>query len=344
MRGIALNARFRVHKVTGMQRYAVEISRRLNGILDSIDSPSSLRGPAGHAWEQLYLPLAVRGRLLWSPNNTGPLAVRRHICTIHDLIPLEHPEWFSRQFSAWYQYLLPRLTRRATHLIAVSEYTKLRLQELLQIPEERITVIPNGVDPAFQPAAAPLVEAARRALNITPGRYLLCVGSVEPRKNIGRLLEAWRIAQSRLPEDITLVVAGATGAANVFGQVLLGPIPERVHFTGYVPAEHLIPLYTGASAFVYPSLYEGFGIPPLEAMACGVPVITSNTTSLPEVTGGAALLIDPTKPGEIADAIVELFHDESLRSQLIPKGIARAAFYTWEDAATATRTLLEAHA
>jgi glycosyltransferase involved in cell wall biosynthesis len=344
MRGIALNARFRVHKVTGMQRYALEVSRRLADILESVDPPGGMRGPAGHAWEQLYLPMAVQGRLLWSPNNTGPLTVGHQICTIHDLIPLEHPEWFSAQFSAWYRYLLPRLTRRAAHLIAVSEYTKQRLQELLRIPESRITVIPNGVDPAFQPASPDRVERARTALGVGPGPYLLCVGSVEPRKNIGRLLEAWRMAQSRVAEDVTLVVAGGAGASRVFSEVLLGELPARVRFTGYVPDEHLAALYTGAAAFIYPSLYEGFGIPPLEAMACGVPVITSHNTSLPEVTGGAAMLVDPREPEAMAEAVVALFRNEELRRELTVKGLARAAGYSWESVARETRTLLEAHA
>ena len=343
MRGIALNARFRVHRITGMQRYALEISRRLSGILDSVDPPDGLRGPAGHVWEQVYLPVAVRGRLLWSPNNTGPLAVAHQVCTIHDLIPLEHPEWFSPQFSRWYQYLLPRLTRRAAHLIAVSEYTKQRLQELLKIDQHRISVIPNGVDVSFQPSSPERVEAMRAALGLTSGRYLLCVGSVEPRKNIGGLLAAWRLVHRQLDEDISLVIAGAPGGASVFAQTALGPLPPRVQFIGYVPDEQLPDLYSGATAFIYPSLYEGFGIPPIEAMACGVPVITSNTTSLPEVTAGAAVLVNPADPHEMAGAILELFQNARLRRELIPRGLARAAYYTWDQAAFLTRRVLEAH-
>ena len=341
MRDIALNARFRVHRITGMQRYAIEISRRLDDILHSIDAPSGLRGPAGHAWEQLCLPVVASGRLLWSPNNTGPLACRRQVVTIHDLIPLEHPEWFSRQFSAWYQYLLPRLARRAAHFIAVSDYTKQRLQELLRVDPNRITVIPNGVDPSFRPASGDAVAQARAALGIASGRYLLCVGSVEPRKNIAGLLKAWRIAQAQLDDDVTLVVAGAAGLSRVFSGVRLGELPPRVQFLGYVPDERLTAIYTGASAFIYPSLYEGFGIPPLEAMACGVPVITSNTTSLPQVTGGAAILVDPLQPGQMADAILELFHNGPLRAELIAKGLSRAGVYDWDDAARQTRSLLE---
>src|SRR6266852_2908724 len=116
MAGIALNARFYVHRPTGMQRYALELVGRLENWLDQVRPARALRGPAGHLWEQLYLPAAVRGRLLWSPNNTGPLAVGRQVCTIHDLIPLDHPEGFNRRFSAWYEWLLPRLAKKVQHI------------------------------------------------------------------------------------------------------------------------------------------------------------------------------------------------------------------------------------
>jgi glycosyltransferase involved in cell wall biosynthesis len=158
------------------------------------------------------------------------------------------------------------------------------------------------------------------------------------------LLEAWRRAQGQLAEEVTLVVAGGAGASRVFSEVRLGEAPARVKFTGYVPDAHLAALYTGASAFIYPSLYEGFGIPPLEAMACGVPVITSNTTSLPEVTGGAALLVDPRAPEAMAEAVVRLFRDETLRRELQTKGLAQAGSYSWDAVARETRALLEAHA
>ena len=151
MNRIALNARFYAHRPTGMQRYAIELFRRFANQLDPLRPAMALRGPAGHLWEQVYLPSAVRGRLLWSPNNTGPLAIARQVCTIHDLIPIDRPEWFNPRFAQWYQWLLPRLARRVQHIIAISEYTKQRVIERLRVPASKITVIPNGVDERFSP-------------------------------------------------------------------------------------------------------------------------------------------------------------------------------------------------
>src|SRR5579862_2313675 len=142
MTPIALNARFYSHRPTGMQRYALELTRRFAGCVDPVRPARPLRGPSGHLWEQFYLPSAVHGRLLWSPNNTGPLAVAKQVCTIHDLIPLDHPEWFSRHFSRWYAWLLPRLAQRVRRIVAISDFTKRRAVELLGIAPEKIVVIP----------------------------------------------------------------------------------------------------------------------------------------------------------------------------------------------------------
>jgi len=164
MTRIALKARFRSHRPTGMQRYALELSSRFAAYLDPLVPERPLKGPSGHLWEQLYLPAAVGGRLLWSPNNTGPLAVAKQVCTIHDLIPLDHPEWFSRKFSQWYRWLLPRLAKRVRQIIAISEFTKCRIVELLGVPPEKIAVIPNGVNARFSPRPAGEMGAARAAL------------------------------------------------------------------------------------------------------------------------------------------------------------------------------------
>ena len=340
---VALNARFYSHRTTGMQRYAIEISRRLRHGLEEIRPAAPLTGAKGHLWEQGYLPVAVGSRLLWSPNNTGPLVVRRQICTFHDLIPLERPDWFSKGFAAWYGWLLPRLARSVPHLIAISEFTKSRIAEICRVPENRITVVPNGVDERFQPATPAAIAAMRTALGIESRDYLVYVGSLEPRKNLRGLLEAW----SRIQDSsggVELVVAGAKGRSQVFAGAGLSEIPPRVFFTGYVPDEHLPALYSGALGAVYPSLYEGFGLPPLEAMACGTPVITSSTTSLPEVTGKAALLVDPAKISEIAEAMKALIGGGQLREQLRLQGLARAAQFTWDRAAQSTWGVLEAYA
>lgn len=341
MAAIALNARFYAHQPTGMQRYGIEMANRLAHGLDVLRPYASLRGATGHLWEQAFLPAASGNRLLWSPNNTGPLAVARQICTMHDIIPVEHPEWFNARFAAWYQWLLPKLTQRVRHLIAVSEFTKQRLVERFGIRPEKITVVWNGVDEQFRPRSADEIAAVREALGIRGTRYLLSLGSLEPRKNLRRLLAAWGKLRPELPQDVSLVVVGAKGAPKVFRDASIDTIPDGVHFTGYAPQECLPALYSGALALVYPSLYEGFGLPPLEAMACGTPVITSNTTSLPEITGGAALLIDPRSEDAIADAILRLVADQSLRDSLSARSLVHASKLTWDQSASQTWKVLE---
>lgn len=340
MNQIALNARFYVHRPTGMQRYAVELCRHFANYLDPLTPARALRGAAGHLWEQLYLPSVLRGRLLWSPNNTGPVSVARQICTIHDLIPLEHPDWFNARFASWYGWLLPKLTNRVQHIIAVSEYTRQRLVERLKVPSHKISVIPNGVDAHFSPRNAEETQNVRRTLGIKAPGYLLCVGSLEPRKNLVRLLEAWRKIPQCVKGDVSLVVAGGIGNERVFGALTTGAAPPQTQFTGYVSDQHLPALYSGALAMVYPSLYEGFGLPPLEAMACGTPVVTSNCTSLPEVVADSAILVDPSDTASIADGMTRILGSAELRGDLRKRGLARARLFTWERSARDTLKLL----
>ena len=323
-----------------MQRYAMELARRFGNRIQLLRPLHAVRGAAGHLWEQVYLPSLLHGRLLWSPNNTGPLAVSRQVCTIHDLIPLDHPEWFNRRFAAWYEWLLPRLAKRVRPIIAISQFTKHRIMERLGVPTEKITVIPNGVDERFSPKPQKAIEGVRRSLGINSPAYLLCVGSLEPRKNLSRLLQAWARVQSCLPDDVELVVAGAQGNARVFETVSFDSPPPRVLFTGYVSDQQLPYLYAGALALVYPSLYEGFGLPPLEAMACGTPVVTSRTTSLPEVVGDAAVLVNPEDVESIAAGVLRLVSSETLRRTLVERGLRRVREITWERAAGQTLQVL----
>jgi glycosyltransferase involved in cell wall biosynthesis len=232
------------------------------------------------------------------------------------------------------------LAQRVQRIIAVSEFTRQRIIELLGVPAQKVVVIHNGVDAHFSPRKPEEILAARRAIGIESSPYLLCVGSLEPRKNLARLMEAWRAAQSMVPENVVLVVAGGGANPRVFGSALIQAIPPRVHFAGYVADEQLPALYSGALAVVYPSLYEGFGLPPLEAMACGVPVVTSMNTSLPEVVGEAAVLVDPESFESIKDGILRVVGSQELRDDLRQKGRARAAGFTWEHTARQTLELL----
>jgi glycosyltransferase involved in cell wall biosynthesis len=216
--------------------------------------------------------------------------------------------------------------------------------QILGVQPAKVTVIPHGIDERFSPRPEEEICATRRMLNMPRSRYFLFVSSLEPRKNLSRLLAAWERVQKDLPDDIWLVIAGAKGRPQVFSDAhIKKELPPRVHFTGYVPEECLPALYSGALALVYPSLYEGFGFPPLESMACGTPVIASNTTSLPEVTADAAILVNPLEVDEIVSAIALLATDPELRSNLSRRGIARAASYTWDATAHATLKVLQSY-
>jgi glycosyltransferase involved in cell wall biosynthesis len=337
---ISVNCRILSSRSTGVHRYLNQLLACLPQ-LDQVKPRFPLHGMRGHAWEQLRLPGLCRGRLLWSPSNTGPLAVRNQVVTIHDVVPLDHPEWLNPRFAAWYRFLIPRLVRRVRHVIVDSDFTRQRLIAHTGIEPGKVSVIHCGVDARFRPQSPEAIDAARAALQVPPGRYVLSVGSLEPRKNLGRLLLAWQSAMSELPADAWLVVAGAKGKGLVFADVPeLARLPARVHLAGYVPEEALPALYAGADAFVYPSMYEGFGMPPLEAMACGTPVIVGNRASLPEVVGDAALSVDPFNVDALARALVDVLAQPAVSARLGIAGLARAGLFSWEKAAVQTRQVL----
>jgi glycosyltransferase involved in cell wall biosynthesis len=263
------------------------------------------------------------------------------VCTIHDLAALDHPEWFSPKFTAWYQWLIPRLVRRIRHVIAVSEFTKQRLVAVTGLDRRNITVVLNGVDERFRPAAADQVCRVKRELGIESDEFLLYVGSLEPRKNLARLLDAWALIDKTGHPGLELVIAGARGRSAVFSDTCDLTSMPNVHFVGYVSEEQLPVLYSDALALVYPSLYEGFGLPPLEAMACGTPVVTSNVTALPEVVGDAAIQVDPTDPRSIAKGIQQLLDDPYLADELARRGLSRVRELTWERTAQHTWNVLQ---
>lgn len=329
---VNVNGRYLLQRVTGVQRYAREIVARLADRCEVIRPAPSVRGLAGQLWEQLILPIRKGRGLLWSPSNTGPLAVREQVVTVHDCAVFDHAECFSRAFAVLHQQLVPRLARRVRLLITVSEFSKARILAHCRVPAERVKVIANGVDSRFVPQAAPAVMEAIERLRL-PKDYVLCVGSLEPRKNLGRLLEAWRRVQTQV-EGLSLVLAG--GSHHVFRDAGLDELTHGVHLAGYVDDDLLPAIYSGARAFVYPSLYEGFGLPILEAMACGTPVICSNTTALPETAGDAARLVDPLAPESIAEGILEVVRSEAWQRDLRQRGLARARQFTWDRTAEET--------
>lgn len=337
----AVNGRYRAHKVAGQQRYANELVQRLAGQVHLVEPEHPLKGMRGHVWEQSTLPRTIGNELLWSPCQAGPAFRKRHVVTFHDIFALENPEWFSRQYALVYKYLLPLLARNASRLISVSEFTKRRMMAVLGTPEEKIEVIHSGISDQFQPQSLVRVEQMRRELKLPFASYALSVSSLEPRKNVPRLLEAWRRIQSELPEDCWLVLSGANGSAAVFAGEKLDVSGLRVHFTGYVPDELLAPLYSGARAFLYPSLAEGFGFPVLEAMACGTPSLTSSLSSLPEVAGDAAAFVDPESVPSIAKGIRDILLDSELRAAVRERGLRQASRFTWNRTASQTLKVLQ---
>lgn len=288
----------------------------------------------------------VRFDVLFAPNFIPPpTRARELVVTVHDLAFRRFPET-APHGTRWWLGRLDRAIAGAARIIAVSESTRRDLLELYGVPPERVVVIPHGVDrDVFRPASAEELEAVRRRFGID-GPYLLSLGGIEPRKNLPGLVRAF----AALPPGLrpVLVIAGAGVAWNPEGGRLLdealGEVPRevrrRIVLVGYVAGGDKAILIGGAEALVYPSLYEGFGLPVLEAMACGTPVLTSDVSSLPEVAGGAAVLVDPRDLDSIRDGMERLLADDGLRGRLAQAGMARAAGFSWTETARRTAAVL----
>lgn len=343
---VSINARYLLHPVTGIQRYAREIVARLPAASHRlVEAPPWAKGAKGHLWEQLPLRSRSRGSLLWNPCQTGPVGLGRQVVTIHDMGTFDHPGSYSGAFAAWYRHCIASVAAAAEHVIAVSEFTKQRLLQHVKMDPARVSVILEGADARFRRADAGTVTQLRRRLGIADGqRIVLSLGSLEPRKNLAALLAAWQAIGSGRRQDALLVLVGKQGDPAVFRNLGVEAVPERVLFTGYLKDEDLPAMYSAAQAFVYPSLYEGFGLPVLEAMSCATPVVTSNVSSLPEVIGDAGHLVDPRSRDELAAALLRCLDDEAWLAQAAQAGLARSRRFSWDEAARQTWQLLAAHA
>ncbi len=308
------------------------------------------RLPTGQApgrilWEQAVAPFVVpRANLdvLLCPVNVVPLAVAvPTVVTVHDLAFLAHPEAFIPAKRRYLAAMTRLSTHRARRVIAVSAHTATDLTRYFGVSPAKITVIPNAADPAFRPADSPADVAAFRTQMGLPERFVLAVGTLEPRKNLRRLVDAFVHVVPQAP-DVSLVIVGGTGwrTSDLAPHVQSLGLGARIRFAGYVENSELPRWYQAATVFCYPSLYEGFGLPPLEAMACGTAVLTSNTSSLPEVVGDAALTVDPTDTPAIAAALLTLLTDDARRATLAAAGLARAKQFRWARTTTETRAVL----
>jgi glycosyltransferase involved in cell wall biosynthesis len=335
---VAINTRIVAFQMGGQQRVAAEVAKRLGAVAE-IQPDRPLGGVEGHLWEQFILPLRARGRLLWSPSATGPLAYPRQVVTVHDVAFLDVPECFSAAFRRLYATLVPALMRRVAKVVTVSEFSRRRILERVAIDPDKVVVIGNGVSDQFRILDAATIARTRAAFQL-PDRYFL-ISTTSRRKNAARTLRAWRAASPFLPDDLWLVVSGGLDRTRVTGEAETLEAPPRTRFVGYVAEERLAPLIAGAEAFLFPSLYEGFGIPILEAMACGTPVLTSDATATREVADGNALLVDPSDEASIARGIVAVATDASLRARLSALGPPHAAKFKWEDVASRYSALFE---
>ncbi len=315
----------------------------------TVDLPGRLLGPPmplRALWLQTAMPvhgLRSRPDVAFYPNYLAPLAgTCPAVITVHDMAVFLYPETFTFKKRVLQRALLPTILRRAAAIVTPSESTRRDLLRLLEVDPERVVVTPLAADPAFhERASAEQVEQVRARMKL-PERYLLAVATLEPRKNLVRLVRAFERIQPDHP-DVRLLLVGGRGWRDAAIREALDSSPARqaIEATGYVDFDDLRVLYGQALALCYPSLYEGFGLPVVEAMAAGTPVLTSRGSSLDEAAGGAAVVVDPLSVDQIAEGMARLVQDADLRDDLRRRGQARAAQLSWTRTATLTRDVLE---
>jgi glycosyltransferase involved in cell wall biosynthesis len=348
---IIVNARFVTQSITGVQRFAIEICIRLKKIFPDIIfvSPKNIIQQeiaqalgvisfgkfSSHLWEQFELPKYLKQKscpILLNLCNTAPLFYKKNIVCIHDIAFKVNPKWFSPAFVTLYKFLIPRISKRSLKVITVSEFSKKSIVNYTEIPENKVEVVYNGLTQVF--LGANLISCKHSA-----GDFILAVSSVDPRKNLISLVKAFKKANIN---KLKLVIVGSE--SKVFASVGLKQEIElcpSIIFTGYLPDDELASLYKKAFMFVYPSLYEGFGIPPLEAMASGTATIVSDTAALPEICGDASLYVNPMDVDDITNKIKLLAIDGALRQKLIIKGYKQIEKYSWEKSAEKIAALLK---
>ncbi len=303
--------------------------------------------------EQIFFPLVLRKKridLFHCPHFLNPLlGAKKLVLTVHDLIPLHFPQYFSWRERFYFYQVLKRGIKKARRIITVSQYTRKDILDNFKVEEEKIRVIPNAVGKIFRPLeSGERVERFKKKYAITKP-YILYVGNQKPHKNLGNLLQAFELLREKLKNRYALVIASPSSRVNksAAGENL-SALPGRqsgggrdkldsclIHL-GNISDEELPLLYNGAELFAFPSLYEGFGLPPLEAMACGTPVLSSNATSLPEVIGEAGVMVNPRDSKGMSEKIWKILSDKELRDSLIKKGLARAKLFSLNKFAEAT--------
>ncbi|WP_268797021.1 glycosyltransferase family 4 protein [Pseudomonas huanghezhanensis] len=338
---IVINARFLTQELRGVQRFAEQTCLALKQLRDDVvfvaphgikmhESAKALDVQcigrnSGHLWEQLDLPLYLKRNaspLLISLCSTAPLLYGNQIATHHDITYVRHPQSYTRSFRLLYRTMTPIMLTRIKTLLTVSNFSRGEISQFYRYPEKKIVVVPNAVSAAFQPGA-----------QVKNGpHYLLAVSSPSAHKNFNRMIQAFLMLRDH--DHLELRIVGA--ASEIFADESLQSLASRdprIRFLGRLSDTELIAQYQGAKAFVFPSLYEGFGIPPLEAQACGCPVLAANAASIPEVLQASALYFDPLDVSHIAAAMERILSDLTLRRSLRRRGLNNVARFSWEDSA-----------
>lgn len=347
-----VNGRYLTQKATGVHRYAFEICNKLYamGVDFHVAIPQKIHPDYKfsfktvkcgkldtHAWEQISLPRylkSIGSPLLISFTGCGPLVYKNQIMTIHDVSHERYPEWFSKNYYRFYHYMMPRIGRKAHAVLTVSEFSKKEIIDTLNLDADKIHVIHSNVPFHNKPTKEEILNYKR---DTKAEKYILAVSSMDPRKNFERLVNAFQKIEDK---SIKLYIIGMSFKAfnTPDLQKLIG---KNIYLPGYVSDEALQKMYQNALLFIYPSLYEGFGLPPLESMTYGCPVINSGIPALREVSEDAALYVDPYDEEDITMKINQLLHDENLRKDLQSKGLEQIKKYSWEKSAQQVYKLAE---
>lgn len=287
------------------------------------------------------LPLAIRRsgvRVLHATFTPPPFSPVDYVFTMHGAVTFTHPHFYPPMVLTRLNALLRRGLKRSSLTVCVSDFVRQELTELFDIPPERMVTVHHGVGEEFHPLPGSEAAELVRSRHGLDRPYFLYVGKLHANKNIVRMIEAFHAFSAGAHEDLVLVLAGRQvwGCEGITETIVRLHLTDRVRLIGHRSQAELPALYSGATAFVFPTLWEGFGLPVVEAMACGTPVITSNIACLPEITGGAAMLVDPLSVPDLAHAMEQVYTDPALRDSLRSRGLARAACFSWQNTAAAT--------
>lgn len=345
---VVVNARFLTQKVTGVQRFAMEICLQLKTMLKEVEfvTPSDviqkeayqelnakiIGSHHGHLWEQLDLPKYLKSKgmpLLVNLANSGPLFYKNKIVTIHDVAYKVFPQTYPKSFLLYYNLMIPRLLNGSRHVVTVSQYSKEEICKFYHVGKDKVSVVYNAVSEIFKPTTANNGE-----------NYFLAVSSMNYRKNFIYILEAFCKYQEQGGKECLYIIGDLKNAS--FKEMDLSKYTSnpKIKFLGRVSDEELIKYYNNAIAFVYPSFYEGFGIPPLEAQACGCPAICAKASCLPEVFGDSVLYCNPYDSDSLVSSFQKIISDNVLRKALQDKGFINTRKYSWENSAKRLRDII----